>query len=77
MSFGATSKSLGYRWPTEDDPFLEYKFGSMWLELSQDLTTIERETYNALEWLGDVGGLFDMLQLIGSKLVSPFSALAL
>ena len=30
-----------------------------------------------LEWLGDVGGLFDMLKLIGSILVIPFAAFRL
>ena len=30
-----------------------------------------------LEWLGDVGGLFDMLKLIGSIFVIPFAAFRL
>ena len=34
---------------------------------------IERETYGILEWLGDVGGLYDALRLIGVLLVAPFA----
>ena len=37
---------------------------------------IERATYSALDWLGDVGGLFDGLKIIASLLVAPISALA-
>ena len=38
-----------------------------------DELKIERQTYSALEWLGDIGGLFDMLKLLGYMLVIPFS----
>ena len=37
---------------------------------------MERATYSALDWLGDVGGLFDGLKIIASLLVAPISALA-
>ena len=36
-----------------------------------------RSTYHVLEWLGDVGGLNDALQIIGSFLVVPVAAFAL
>jgi hypothetical protein len=42
-----------------------------------DQNMIERQTYSLLEWLGDVGGLFDMLSLIGGSLVAPLTAFAL
>lgn len=32
---------------------------------------IERSTYSTLEWLGDVGGLFDALLIIGTLVASP------
>ena len=38
---------------------------------------IERKTYDVLEWLGDVGGLLDMLIYIGAVLVSPIAAFTL
>ena len=33
---------------------------------------INRDTYDLLSWLGDIGGLTDALFLIGSFLLSPF-----
>ena len=38
---------------------------------------INRSAYSLLDWLGDVGGLFDALRLIASMLAGPFAALAL
>ena len=38
---------------------------------------INRQTYDMLEWLGDMGGLFDALRIIGSFFVVPVSAHAL
>ena len=32
-------------------------------ELSQDLKTSDREAYNFLDWVGDLGGLFDGLKI--------------
>ena len=37
------------------------------------MIAIERKTYSGLEWLGDVGGLFDALVLIGRFLVGPIT----
>ena len=61
-------------WPTKEEPDvkLPYKFASFWLELRQDVTFIERSTYSILEWLGDVGGLFDGLVLFANYLIAPF-----
>ena len=44
--------------------------------MDTSLTTIERQTYSLLEWVGDVGGLFDGLKLVGTILVAPFAAFA-
>lgn len=38
---------------------------------------IERQTYSLLDLLGDVGGLFDALKLIGGGLMFPFAQFAL
>ena len=51
-----------------------YKITSTLLSMSPDSKQIERSTYNALEWLGDLGGLIDALRLIGAFLVAPLSA---
>ena len=45
--------------------------------MSQDKTEVERSTYSSLDWLGDIGGLFDALKLIAQYFVLPFSAFAL
>ena len=43
--------------------------------IEQDYTTVEhtRSIYTIWDLLGDVGGLFDMLKIIGSPLVSFLS----
>ena len=38
---------------------------------------IERQTYSSLEWLGDVGGLFDGLRLLVGPIMAQVSANAL
>ena len=47
------------------------------IEFARSLTTIERQTYNILEFLGDVGGLFDGLKIIGGFFVAPIATFAL
>ena len=37
----------------------------------------ERQTYSVLEWVGDVGGLFDGLGMIARMFMGPFSAFAM
>ena len=58
-------------WPDDTNPDGLYKFGSIQLELSLHEAKIERQTYSFLEWLGDIGGLFDALRYIGLFFVSP------
>ena len=60
--------------PTKEEPDLMYKFTSISLFFSPDLTVIERQTYSLLDYLGDVGGLHDMLALISAFLVGPIAA---
>ena len=45
--------------------------------MSQDVTIIERSTYTMLEWLGDIGGLFDALAIIGRVLIAPVAAISM
>ena len=76
VEFGATFPSSQASWPTKFSP-TQYKFNSIWLELSPEKINIERQTYSMLEWLGDVGGLFDGLRLIFSLLIAPVASLAM
>lgn len=48
-------------YPTREDPTGQFKFTSIYIQVTQDMQVTERETYGILEWLGDVGGLVDAL----------------
>ena len=63
--------------PTDDNPETFYKFFSVHLQLSKSLNNFTRETYSFLDWLGDCGGLYEGLFLLGSIFVSPVSEWAL
>ena len=41
------------------------------------MKVINRSTYSILDWLGDIGGLHDALQIIGAFIAGPFSSSAL
>ena len=60
-------------WPTKDDR-VTFRLQSVRLNLSQEQTVTERSTYSLLEWIGDIGGLFDGLYLLASNLIAPIAA---
>ena len=64
-------------WPTKDSPDRYYKITSSYVTLTMDQNVIERQTYSFLEWLGDIGGLYDALRLIGVLIMAPFTAFRL
>ena len=61
----------------QDSHLSKYKFTSVELVINKDLYQISRQTYGLLDWLGDCGGLFDALLLIGEIMVTPFATYAL
>lgn len=63
--------------PTPEKPFNKYKFNSVKIYFNQDQLMINRQTYSLLEWLGDIGGLFDGLRIIGGVFIAPISSFAL
>ena len=73
--FGSTEPSAFSIWPTKEAPTV-YKYNALYLELRPDYQIIERQTYHLLEWIGDVGGLFDGLVYIFKIIVKPFSLFA-
>ena len=77
MAFGQPEPSILFEWPTKTEPEKVYKFTSIWLEQGLQEQILERQTYSFLEWLGDVGGLFDGLHLLVGFVVAPISAYAL
>ena len=68
-------------WPEKDVEDVNhngrYKFSSVSLYFSQDESLIERQTYSALEWLGDVGGLYDGLRLSILLIMTPLASFTL
>ena len=60
ITFSSSMASHSNTWPTKDDR-LTFILQGVRLKLSQEQTVIERSTYSLLEWIGDIGGLFDGL----------------
>ena len=65
------------KFPTKEEPSRRYKFTSLEVNLSLDKLVVNRETYSLLDWLGDLGGLFDALKLLCAFLISPISGFTL
>ena len=45
--------------------------------LSADKLVVNRQTYSLLDWLGDLGGLFDALCIICGNILAPVTAFTL
>ena len=69
--------SIWNDWPNPEEPENRFKFTGVEIRFSQDITIIDRSTYSFLEWLGDVGGLYDGLRIFISFILSPISVFAL
>ena len=59
------------------EPNSYYKVVSAYITLTMDQNIIERQTYSFLEWLGDIGGLYDALRIIGVLAMWPFTSFKL
>ena len=70
-------KSGWAQWPTKEIPDGKYKYTSIVVLFNQNLVRINRTAYSSLDWLGDVGGLFDALYLIGKFLMGPLATFTL
>ena len=73
----AAEPSYFTEFPTKESPTNFYKYISLWLELGQTVYKVERQTYSLLDWLGDVGGLFDGLCIIFSSIMGTLASLSL
>ena len=60
------------KFPTRENPENRYKFCSMHIVLDDSLTTYNRQTYSSLDFLGDLGGLYDALRYLFKALLIPF-----
>ena len=54
-----------------------YKYTSLYMSMSQDSMSINRETYGLLAYAGDLGGLYEALFVICSRIVGPVSRFSL
>lgn len=63
--------------PTRENPSTRYKYTSFEIQLGKNKTVVERQTYSLLDWLGDLGGLFDALKIICNWFVAPVATYAL
>ena len=59
------------KFPTSENPSRRYKFASLDLIVGPDKMIISRDTYALLDYLGDLGGLFDALFFIFSSIAAP------
>ena len=75
FKFGSEFASEFTVWPTRDNPDVPFRFNSFFLEIDQEMTVIERQTYSALELVGDVGGLVDGLYYLMALFVAPVSTM--
>ena len=73
----STTPSSWIYFPTEQYPSSKFKYTSMEIKMSLDLVTWTRQSYSLLDWLGDLGGLFDALWYIAHFIVKPASAFML
>ena len=72
MQLGEEGVSTYNTWPTRENPTMR-KFNSLWLEQHIEKSIIERNTYSFLDWLGDVGGLYDGLRKPASMIAYPIA----
>ena len=59
--------------PTKNE-FGLYKFSSIEFNLDKRIGVVQRETYDLLSWLGDLGGLIDALKYAVQFLLAPYAA---
>ena len=63
-------------YPTPENPSSKYKFASIEVNFTLDQVVWTRQTYSLLDWLGDLGGLYESLYYGCLLLVSPFTRFA-
>lgn len=61
-------------WPTEKEPNNKYKYAGLEFSMKLDKSIWTRQNYGLLDWLGDLGGLLEVLLRIGSFLVEPIAS---
>lgn len=84
LQFGQSNSHDFYNFRNENVPQASqlkkfpdfYKFTGLVIDFDYDLQTTNRQTYSFLDWMGDLGGLFEALNYVFFWLLSPFTAYA-
>ena len=59
-----------------DFKFDDGKLGGLFVSFDSEIVKHTRSIYSVLDFLGDVGGLYDMLKLVAEVLLSVWSLIA-
>lgn len=62
--------------PTPENPLAKYKFLSFSIERNFDITVSSRQTYSLLDFMGDLGGLYEALKTIFKIMMLPLTNFA-
>ena len=71
------STSAWINFPTAENPRTRYKHASVVIKVNPDQKKTSRQTYSMLDWIGDIGGLYDGLNVIGALLIKPIAYFAM
>ena len=63
--------------PTKEEPNARYKFASVEIGFNLDQTVWTRQTYSILDYMGDLGGLFEALRYLCTFFIAPISVFSL
>ena len=74
--YGAKSSAWN-NFPTAKNPRSKYKHASLGIMISRDQMIWNRQTYSTLDYLGDLGGLYQALEFIAGWIVAPLTSYAL
>ena len=84
LQLGQTSESKFYDFTLSTSQLTSWnkfpskmKYADVEIFLDHNKTIWSRQTYSLLDFLGDLGGLFDALKFIIASILGPFSGLAL
>jgi len=77
FSVDAARASSWNKFPTPQNPSTRYKYSSVEIILDPDKLVVNRQTYSLLDWLGDMGGLFDALRYLCMAVIHPVAQFTL
>ena len=73
FSIGMPQPSAWNTFPTPENPGAKFKYVGIDIWLSPNLKLWTRETYAILDYLGDLGGLYDALYILLNIVAAPIA----